>query len=242
MGASGWYYDRGIPYRRGYLLYGPPGCGKTSFLMALAGELHLTICIVNLSSKGLTDDGLLRLLSGAPKHAIILLEDVDAAFGSRVEPVLQPTNDSEESSGSGAAPPAGATGAAAESVGRSLSSSADATASIKGGTQDSHGTAAGSNNSGGGANARPVRNGQLMRPGGQGGRGRSGGGMMSSSSSDGNSGGITFSGLLNALDGVAAQEGKVLVMTTNHVERLDPALVRPGRIDIRCYFGLASRF
>jgi chaperone BCS1 len=65
--------------------------------------------------------------------------------------------------------------------------------------------------------------------------------MTPGSSSDGNSGGITFSGLLNALDGVAAQEGKVLVMTTNHVERLDPALVRPGRIDIRCYFGLASR-
>ncbi len=27
-----WYVDRGIPYRRGYLLYGPPGCGKSSFM------------------------------------------------------------------------------------------------------------------------------------------------------------------------------------------------------------------
>lgn len=34
-----WYMDRGIPYRRGYLLYGPPGCGKSSYIMALAGEL-----------------------------------------------------------------------------------------------------------------------------------------------------------------------------------------------------------
>lgn len=33
-----WYYDRGIPYRRGYLLYGPPGCGKSSFITALAGK------------------------------------------------------------------------------------------------------------------------------------------------------------------------------------------------------------
>lgn len=33
-----WYMDRGIPYRRGYLLYGPPGCGKSSFINALAGR------------------------------------------------------------------------------------------------------------------------------------------------------------------------------------------------------------
>ena len=32
-----WYMDRGIPYRRGYLLHGPPGCGKSSYITALAG-------------------------------------------------------------------------------------------------------------------------------------------------------------------------------------------------------------
>ena len=42
---------------------------------------------------------------------------------------------------------------------------------------------------------------------------------------------ISFSGLLNAIDGVAAQEGRIVVLTTNHRERLDPALIRPGRID-----------
>ena len=40
--------------------------------------------------------------------------------------------------------------------------------------------------------------------------------------------GVTFSGLLNAIDGVAAQEGKILFVTTNHIERLDEALIRPG--------------
>ena len=35
---------------------------------------------------------------------------------------------------------------------------------------------------------------------------------------------VTFSGLLNALDGVAAGEERILFMTTNHLERLDPAL------------------
>ncbi len=42
----------------------------------------------------------------------------------------------------------------------------------------------------------------------------------------------TLSGLLNAIDGVAAPEGRLLVMTTNHPEHLDPALIRPGRIDV----------
>ncbi|VEL20081.1 unnamed protein product [Protopolystoma xenopodis] len=34
-----WYTQRGIPYRRGYLLHGPPGCGKSSFITALAGNV-----------------------------------------------------------------------------------------------------------------------------------------------------------------------------------------------------------
>jgi mitochondrial chaperone BCS1 len=42
---------------------------------------------------------------------------------------------------------------------------------------------------------------------------------------------VTFSGFLNALDGVASGEERIIFMTTNHPERLDPALVRPGRVD-----------
>ena len=52
---------------------------------------------------------------------------------------------------------------------------------------------------------------------------------------------LTFSGLLNALDGVAASEGRILFMTTNHIEKLDPALVRPGRVDVKHYLGNASK-
>ncbi|KAH7339138.1 P-loop containing nucleoside triphosphate hydrolase protein [Rhizoctonia solani] len=39
--------------------------------------------------------------------------------------------------------------------------------------------------------------------------------------------GVTLSGLLNTIDGVQAQEGRLLFATTNHSERLDPALSRP---------------
>jgi hypothetical protein len=44
--------------------------------------------------------------------------------------------------------------------------------------------------------------------------------------------GLTASGLLNALDGVITPHGLVTVMTTNRIETLEPALVRPGRADL----------
>ncbi|KAI8983812.1 P-loop containing nucleoside triphosphate hydrolase protein [Pilobolus umbonatus] len=139
-----WYSNRGIPYRRGYLLYGTPGSGKTSFVYSLAGELGLNIYVVNLSNKSLTDDTLGELVSDTPSRCILLVEDVDAAFVQRTK----------------------------------------------------------------------------------------------GEATTGNS--ITFSGLLNAIDGVAAQEGRILCMTTNHLDRLDDALIRPGRIDVRIHFGNAT--
>ena len=52
---------------------------------------------------------------------------------------------------------------------------------------------------------------------------------------------VTFSGLLNTLDGVASSEERLVFMTTNHLNRLDPALIRPGRVDVKQEIGLASR-
>lgn len=54
-------------------------------------------------------------------------------------------------------------------------------------------------------------------------------------------GDVSTSGLLNALDGVATPHGLVTIMTTNHPGRLDPALLRPGRIDRRFELGLPDR-
>lgn len=50
--------------------------------------------------------------------------------------------------------------------------------------------------------------------------------------------GVTMSGLLNAVDGLIATEGRILIMTTNHVDKLDPALLRSGRIDVRVELGV----
>ncbi|KAF2153753.1 hypothetical protein K461DRAFT_292467 [Myriangium duriaei CBS 260.36] len=146
LDARTWYLDRGIPYRRGYMLHGPPGTGKTSFVQALAGELDFNIAMLSLSQRGLHDDLLNRLLLNIPPRTIVLLEDADAAFANR--------------------------------------------------------------------------------------RQREEDGYAGSS--------VTFSGLLNALDGVASAEERIVFMTTNHIDRLDDALIRPGRIDMMVHLGNAS--
>ncbi|KAF9691431.1 hypothetical protein EKO04_010743 [Ascochyta lentis] len=51
---------------------------------------------------------------------------------------------------------------------------------------------------------------------------------------------ISLAGLLNVIDGVASHEGRVLIMTTNRPEALDEALTRPGRVDVRIAFCLAT--
>jgi hypothetical protein len=52
---------------------------------------------------------------------------------------------------------------------------------------------------------------------------------------------VTLSGLLNAIDGNASQEGRLLIMTSNNPDALDTALTRPGRIDKKVYFGNMSK-
>ncbi len=46
--------------------------------------------------------------------------------------------------------------------------------------------------------------------------------------------------ILNALDGIAVSHGRVIIMTTNHIEKLDPALVRPGRVDLKLFLGYVT--
>jgi len=138
LSSKQWYTDMGIPYRRGYLLYGPPGCGKTSFAKVLAHELSINICMLSLSNKRINDSRLAGALREAPAQCMIMLEDVDAVFVKR--------------------------------------------------------TAVGDSNT---------------------------------------KASVSFSGLLNALDGVASQVGRIYFLTTNHIEKLDPALIRPGRCDVK---------
>jgi chaperone BCS1 len=52
--------------------------------------------------------------------------------------------------------------------------------------------------------------------------------------------GVTLSGLLNVLDGFHTPENVLFVMTTNKIEALDPALLRPGRVDYKLFMGEAA--
>jgi chaperone BCS1 len=45
-----YYLERGIPWRRGYLLHGVPGSGKTSTILAIASELQLDVYLIPLSN------------------------------------------------------------------------------------------------------------------------------------------------------------------------------------------------
>merc|ERR1712061_225096 len=47
MASKAWYFERGIPYRRGYLFYGEPGSGKSSFIEAMAGHIGFDICVMS---------------------------------------------------------------------------------------------------------------------------------------------------------------------------------------------------
>ena len=54
------------------------------------------------------------------------------------------------------------------------------------------------------------------------------------------SGKVSLSAILNTIDGIVLQEGRILIMTTNHITRLDEALIRPGRVDKKVELGLAD--
>ncbi|KAF5362116.1 hypothetical protein D9756_002135 [Leucocoprinus leucothites] len=165
LASEEWYAERGIPFRRGYLLHGVPGSGKTSLIHSLAGELGLDIYVVSLSSKGMSDNMLTTLMGNVPSRCILLLEDLDAAFTRSV---------SRDSTSTGAP--------------------TVPTASTKSSKENSDGST------------------------------------------------LSLSGLLNSLDGVAAAEGRLLFATTNHIERLDPALSRPGRMDVWINFTHATKW
>lgn len=144
-----WFAERGVPWRRGYLLYGPPGTGKTSLVLALASHLNREVFTLNLSQ--ISGERFQEAIHEMGRYGILLMEDIDAAS---VTQERRP-----------------------QKVGREGDSSEDS----------------------------------------------------------GDALGLTMTTLLNSLDGLTSPEGIITVMTTNHPENLDQALIRPGRVDMQVH-------
>lgn len=71
------YEDLGIPYRRGYLLAGPPGTGKSSLVLAVASHFALPVYSVPLHGAEINGERLALLLASCRRPSLIALEDID---------------------------------------------------------------------------------------------------------------------------------------------------------------------
>ena len=78
-----WYGARGIPHRRGYLLHGPPGAGKTTLATAIASALKLDIYVVDPAARGMDDGKLNKAFRNCPPGSMILIEDIDCVMPPR---------------------------------------------------------------------------------------------------------------------------------------------------------------
>jgi chaperone BCS1 len=171
------YRQLGRAWKRGYLLHGPPGTGKTSLIAAIANRLHFDIYDLELTNVH-DNTELKSLLMGTTRKSIIVIEDIDCSFSF------------PDRSGSG-----GEDGAAA---------------------------------------VQEVDAGSTAPAGGDGGKASDGAKQKSKAAEDANSPKLTLSGLLNFTDGLwsGCAEERIFIFTTNFKDRLDPALLRPGRMDM----------
>jgi len=152
------YYNRiGKPWKRGYLLYGPPGSGKSTMVAAMANYLHYDVYDFELTSVK-TNTELRKLLIEIKSKSIIVFEDIDCSLDLTGKRKTKEEEDKDEEEEKDA---------------------------------DPH---------------RPKKDAKSK---------------------------VTLSGLLNFIDGLwsACGEERLIVFTTNHVEKLDPALIRTGRMD-----------
>lgn len=70
------YKKQGIPYKRGYMLYGVPGTGKTSLVIAIATELSWGL--YKLGLRQLTEKSIYQAVRMIPPKSVVLIEEIDA--------------------------------------------------------------------------------------------------------------------------------------------------------------------
>ena len=160
-----WYVQRGISYQTGIILHGPPGCGKTSLVRALASHYgaHLYVLPTSLLNK------ISKAVMDLPEKSILLIEDLDTDEATRKRPVLKTPK----------------------------------------------------------GNNQPKKQGK--------------------NDDDDEEPPFVFSwtnlsDVLNTIDGIVTNHGRILIATTNHIDKLDNALLRNGRFDLKVKLGYADSY
>ena len=176
-------YERlAYPHTYSALLYGKPGCGKTSTILAIASELNRNIEYVNLSK--ITTSGLLNRINNACGD-ILVFEDIDAlntGFDENRDGGVMAEDAIEDE-------PLSVGDCECDTM-----VSRDPTAAVPAACKSS--------------TDNPLK------------------GLL----------GISLSDILNITDGLLASEDTICLFTTNHIEKLDPALLRAGRMNFLVEF------
>lgn len=193
-----WYQEKGVPHTLGILMYGEPGCGKTSLIKALSKDCQRHIFNIRLSecttvsqiNNLFFSERVITLIDGVNvsynipiDKRIIVLEDIDCLSEivlSRTPPTLP------------APPPYYSTFHGATPIHEIQRAS--------------------------------MHHGEILQQ-----------------ATTSHAQKLTLSYLLNVLDGVLETPGRIIIMTSNHPEKLDKALVRPGRVDLKVNFEKCSR-
>lgn len=242
-----WYTEKGIPYTLGILLHGPPGTGKTSIIKAIAKDTNRHIFNIKLhkdttktqlnnlffnENVKVLRNGKTEVYNIPLDERLYVMEDVDCENDILLDRRYK--DSSTETDGDG-------------SSGPSRNSRSRCTPPDRSRFENSFEyryepffNSSGFSDLPSVETSMPVSHSATVsgRPGGRSSHIESGDRLSRTQSTypkaleEDTSEQVTLSHVLNILDGILETPGRILILTSNYPEKLDKALLRPGRIDI----------
>ena len=243
-----WYRQLGIPFRRGYLLHGRAGSGKTTFAKLLASRNGGGLYIIDLSDSrplGLDDNNFSDMIRLVAPRSVLLLKNIDSFVKERGNVKKKTFKAKKQGHSKPAAAVGGDVGAAAAAGDSSSATPRDAAPKEGGAPPPPPPPPPSPSKYFVNLDASPGASSPDAPPPKKGGIGDSDDESDSSSDDEdeaADSRVLGYSAVLNALDGALANnQGLAIIMTTNNLAKLSSpefantseALLRPGRVDLR---------